>query len=68
MPGMWEEVYRPAEYDIVPVEKPFGIDRENLMAAGIRSRHVSTGSSIRGARTNDSHLAVPEWDAGEEAA
>jgi len=36
MSGMWEEVQRPAKHDPVPIEKPFGINRKDLVAAGLR--------------------------------
>lgn len=34
--SVWEEVYGETEYHPVPVEKPFGTDRKDLVAVGIR--------------------------------
>jgi len=36
VPGVREEIYGSAEYHSVPVEKPFGIDREDLWLLALR--------------------------------
>lgn len=68
MPGVWEEVYGQKEHDLVPTEKLFGANRENLVAAGIRRGCIRTGRSIWGAGDYHPHLAMQQRDAGKESA
>ena len=68
MPAMLEEVYGAAEHSAVQVEKPFGIDREDLMAASLGGGRIRVRRSVWGAGDRYSHLAVPEWNSGEETA
>jgi hypothetical protein len=61
--GLWEEVYSPTEHDPVPAEKPFGTDRKNLVAIGVRRGRLRFGGSVWGERDHHSHLALSERDA-----
>jgi hypothetical protein len=68
MPGVWEEVHSMKEHHSLSIKKPFGIDREGSMAAGLRCRRIRIRRSIWCPGDHDSDLVVPQWDAGQEAA
>ena len=45
MPGVWEEVHRPAEHGAVPAEKPFGVER--LVALGVDASALEEVFGVR---------------------
>jgi hypothetical protein len=66
--GMREEIYRSTEHDPIPVEKPFGIDRKNLVVVGIRRGRIRIGRSVWSAGDHHLSLAVSRRDARLKAA
>jgi len=68
MPGLWVEIHQPQEYHFVPVENTFRAGRENTVVIGLRCGCFGPRGSFWCPGNHDTHLVVPQRDAGQEAA
>ncbi len=68
MSGVWEEIHHPEEHGAVPIEDAFWDGLESLVVISLGCGCIGVGRSIRSAGDHDPHLAVSQWDAGQEAA